>query len=185
MTYWVFAGYAVLLFLVFWLSELMRSRQERIRTVCENEAHGMKRRALIFTVGGPDVLMKWAIQKTAPAFVGFLCTDWSMETALRVIADCSLASDRRQSKLVDPRRAESIAEATRDLLRWLRMQGVKDDEIAIDVTGGLTTMSVAAFAVAEQESIDTQYVISDYDKATKKWKDGSQDAILFTNHRRA
>lgn len=176
----VTVGYTVALILAFWLSEMIRERKNRIRIVADHGALEKHRRAVIFTVGKPDVLIKFAIQRLTPDYVGFICTDWSEPTADGVIADLNLKSDRAQKKLVDARSGSDITGAVRHLVDWARRSGVRDSEIVVDITGGLTTLSVAAFAVAEEAAVDAQYVLSRFDPTTNKPIPGEQDVILFS-----
>jgi hypothetical protein len=75
--------------------------------------------------------------------------------------------------VVDVRRQVS------SILDWFDHHQIGIDEIAVDITGGTTIMSVAAFSVVSERHIDCQYVRSDFD-ADNKPIEGTQRGVFVT-----
>jgi len=72
-----------------------------------------------------------------------------------------------------------VEDATRHVLEWIaESEGVKREEMAFDVTGGKTLMSIGAFLAADRMGVDVQYISSAFDKDTNKWVPGTTDALM-------
>jgi len=149
----------------------------------ENLAFQTRRRALIFTVGKQTATIVFALNRQAPEFVGMICSTETESYARQVLADSHWAEDKARVHVVDPSNILELRAQTTALLEWLRGRGVTPREIAVDVTGGMTTMSLAVFSVAADREVDSQYVISKYDTGNKIIE-GSQDAIFIMRYLR-
>lgn len=130
-------------------------------------AFDVVRRGLVFTLGRQTDTPLLALQRQHPQWVGLLCTAESKPQADALIAALNLNPAYARISLVDGHNANHVHQQTLQLLAWLKAQGLGKHEMAVDVTGGLTTMSVGAFAAAQSQRVDTQYVRSDFDAQNK------------------
>jgi hypothetical protein len=133
-----------------------------------SEAFNVQRRALIFTVGKQSDTIQLCIQHQGPQFVGFICSRDSEAYADALVSSLGLDPDACRKRMVNPWNIDEIRENALQLLSWVKEKSVQAEDIAFDVTGGLTTMSVGVFMVAEESCIDTQYVRSEYDDNGKR-----------------
>ncbi len=172
-------GGLVLLTAVFWLVE--RLRRKRMTPVGTGEAFLVPRRGLILTIGGQKETAVFAIQTQKPEWVGLLCSRQSESVASEIITICQLPTERVQKEIVDPWDILDVRDKMEALLKWLARKGVAYTEMAIDITGATTPMSVGAFMVAEESRLDTQYVRSQYD-AGNKVIPKTQEGILVSRH---
>jgi hypothetical protein len=59
----------------------------------------------------------------------------------------------------------------------MHKEGLSISDVAVDITGGMTIMSVAVYTLAAERSIDSQYIKSKYDRNNKPILD-TQEAIF-------
>ena len=57
-------------------------------------------------------------------------------------------------------------------------------DIAADITGGTTTMSVGVFSVTEDRLVDSQYIRSQFDEQNKRIN-GTQEAVFVSYYNKA
>ncbi len=133
----------------------------------ENEAFSVPRRALVFTVGGQQHTIQFALKGQQPQWLGLICSKGTEPIADGIIAVSGLPEDHIQKEVVDPWNVVDIRRQMSSILDWLHFHQVAADEIAVDITGGTTIMSVAAFSAAAERQIDCQYVRSDFDADNK------------------
>jgi hypothetical protein len=119
-----------------------------------SEASKVQRKALIFTVGKQSETIELCIQHQQPQFVGFICTGDSETYVDALVSSLGLEPHTYRKRTIDPWNIAEIRENTLQLLSWVRGNSVQTEDIAFDVTGGLTTMSVGVFMVAEENLID-------------------------------
>ncbi|MGH9425830.1 MAG: hypothetical protein ACRD2L_05920 [Terriglobia bacterium] len=134
----------------------------------ESQAFSAKRRAIVFTAGKQSDTIEVCIAHQKPEYVGFICTSGSEQFADSAITSLGLDPDKCFKKIVNPWNVSEVRAKTSEILHALMDLGVQPADMAFDVTGGLTTMSVGVFIVAEEHRIDSQYVRSDYDERGKR-----------------
>jgi hypothetical protein len=81
---------------------------------------------------------------------------------------------------VDPKNIQDIRAMTMSILNWMKSKDLQDSEIAVDITGGMTTTSAGVFDVSEERKIDSQYIFSGY--INNKVILDTKDAILFSQN---
>jgi hypothetical protein len=143
----------------------------------ESVAFQVPRRAIVFTVGHQTFTIEQALAAQEPDYVGILCTQQTERVAESIISAHDLLADRYKKEIVDPHKIVEVRRKTEFIINWVLEQGVAREEIVVDVTGGLTPMSLGAFSVAEDRRIDSQYITSDY--ADNQPVPGTQQAILI------
>ena len=172
-------GGLALLAAVFWLVE--RLRQRRTAPVGVGEAFKLSRRGLVVIVGGQKNTALFVIESQRPEWIGLLCSRQSEALADEVIDDSRLGGERTQKEIVDAWDIVDVRDKVETLLKWLTRKGLSPGEMAVDITGGTTPMSVGAFMLAEQWGVDTQYVRSQYD-AQNKPVPKTQEGLLISRH---
>jgi hypothetical protein len=130
---------------------------------------------VIFTVSHATVPLM-VIEKTQPKRIALIATEGSKAEA-EMIAAQALG---RENKIFviddkdDP--AEAKATVNKAIAHW---EGIAPERIAVDVTGGTTPMSIGAFMAAQQASVTTIYMKSEYDKEKREIKAGSSRLICI------
>jgi len=149
-----------------------------------SQAFSVPRKGIIFTVGKQSDTIDLCLRHQKPKFVGFLCTEGSKQYADNLISTFQLDAGCCANRLADPWSINDVREKSRELLSWMMEKPLSSNEIVFDITGGLTSMSVGAFMIAEENRIDSQYVRSDYDENGKRIP-GTEDAIFISNYQAA
>lgn len=175
-SYVLFFGVGGAVFYVVLSCIIDRKFGRRIR-VGESPAFKISREGIIFTVGMQEFTIKFALENQKPAYTGFVCSEKSFEVAEKVCKDFSIGEDRKKSKTVDPWDIKDVIKETKMLIEWMLEKGISRERIVVDVTGGLTPMSLGAFLAAMEYNIDCQYIKSEYDD--NKPIPGTQEAILI------
>jgi len=155
----------------------------RLSSHSRNEAFQVFRKGMVFTVGNQLNTISFAIKNQNPKFIGLICSAGTKDKANLLKEEMGLDEEHFVMKEVDPRNIEEIRAMAASILKWLRSKDLQDSEIAVDITGGMTTMSAGVFDVFEEEKIDSQYIFSKYDENNKVVLD-TKDAILFSQHSR-
>jgi hypothetical protein len=137
---------------------------------------------MIFTVGNQLDTIRFAIDHQKPKFIGLICSAETEGKANMLKDEIGLDEEHVMKKEVDPKNIDDIRAMTISILNWFRSKGLHESEIAVDITGGLTTMSAGAFDACEKEKIDSQYIFSKY--VNNKVIMDTKDAILFAQHGR-
>lgn len=126
-------------------------------------AFDIKREGIIYTVGNQTATIKFSLDNQEPGYVGFICTKISEPVIDNFIKTMGFKDNQYQKEVVDPQNIDENRTKTQLLYKWMKGQGLGKSKIVIDVTGGMTTMSVSAFSMAEELKVDTQYIKSAYD----------------------
>jgi hypothetical protein len=119
---------------------------------------------LIFTLGKQIDTVAFAIENQKPEYVGFVCTEVSEPFAHELIKSFGFGPDKVRKRIVDPFDIRETYQVANLLIQWLLDQKVNAREIAVDITGGLTTLSVGVFSAADDHRTDSQYIRSRYDE---------------------
>lgn len=173
-------GGLVLLIIVFeGVNRLQQRRHQPQRG--ENIAFQTPRRAVVFTVGGQSFTIEQALDNQAPEFAGFLCSQQTEYVADDLISRYGFDPQHYKKELVDPQNIVEIRAKTGFILDWLVQNGLAREDTVVDVTGGLTPISVGAFSVAEERQIDSQYIKSDYDGNNRPIP-GTQEAVFVSRY---
>lgn len=169
----------------------VRERRERRKSrpdVGMAGALDVPRRGVIFTLGlhsdRPASVVSLVVERVRPEFVGFLGTPRTEEagTVKRLRTTLCLGEDRCKSEFWDPTEVAEGKVKAGLVIDWLLRQGVSERELVVDLTGGTTTMSVAAFMAAQERRVDCQYVHSEFDRVKNERIHGSEKAILITSY---
>ena len=169
----------VMVLLIYGITEKISNRRKP-KSLGDNIAFQVSRKGLIFTVGKQTHTIEYAIAQQRPEFIALICTDVTEKEADEIMEKFSDDPEMVRKRLVDPFNLEEIRTTTQILIKWLE-QKMPKDSIAVDITGGMTTMSLGAFLAADEFQIDSQYVRSNYDLDNKPVV-GSQDGIFITRY---
>jgi hypothetical protein len=60
-------------------------------------------------------------------------------------------------------------------------KGLTSSDIAADITGGTTTMSVGVFSMTEERNVDSQYIFCRHYE-NNKCVDGTQEAVFVSRY---
>ncbi len=139
-----------------WIGKFKRNTfPERLATTEHTRWDG-----IIFTLSKEEV-PRWVIQQAQPKIVGLLTTQQSQACAeaLKNLAQ------QRQMRILEERinNVDDPFEAkrkTHELIQELQQAHATD--IAVDITGGKTPMSLGAFMAAEEAGVGSIYITSDY-----------------------
>ena len=176
------AGFLLIAVLVITLKALAHIFVRRIAPrIGESQAFSVKRRAIIFTVGKQGDTIEVCITHQKPEYVGFICTNGSEQCADSLIASLGLDAQKCFKRIVDPWNVSEVVEKTNHILSALMGIGIEATDMAFDITGGFTTMSIGVFIVAEEHRIDSQYVRSEYDDHGKRLPN-TEDAVFISRY---
>jgi len=117
--------------------------------------------AIAFTISRPDLPL-WVIEACRPSHVGLIASEASWNAAQEIArqAEKQGIAVHVSAHIENPDNpAEARAKAHLVLAR-MREAGARD--IAVDITGGKTPMSLGAFMAAEEMGISSLYVTIDY-----------------------
>jgi hypothetical protein len=115
---------------------------------------------LVFTVSRSDV-PQWVITQVRPQAIGLLTTQDRHAESETIRQNAQQSGINVMTETVnDPDDPAEIKLKTKGLLQKLRDFGVND--IAVDITGGKTPMSLGAFMAAEECGCDSIYVTTVY-----------------------
>lgn len=128
-----------------------------------NPAFEIPRKGVIYTAGKQTDTIRFSLDKQRPQYVGFICSKISEPYVDDLIRMMQFNGNNYSKKVVDPQNIVENRTETHLLVSWMLTKGLKSSDMVVDVTGGMTTMSVGAFSMAEELKIDTQYIKSDYD----------------------
>ena len=118
--------------------------------------------ALVFTVSRVEV-PKWVMESVRPRTVVLIGTTRSEEA----VRELERAADRLGIRVVAtplllaPDDPADARRRTAEAIGTLRAEG--SERIAVDLTGGKTTMSLGAFIAAEEAGVASIYVTAEYD----------------------
>lgn len=164
--------------------KLQQEKSEKAQQTFGGPASGIPRRGVIFTVGRQVETIAYSVNGLKPEYVGFICT---AET-VNVIKNSECASgyneDNAKYEIVNPADIEDIRIKAKLIIDWMIGKGLASKDIALDPTGGLTSMSLGAYAATYERQIDSQYVRSSYDENNKPIP-GTQQLTLLAHYTEA
>ncbi|VVB63523.1 CRISPR-associated protein (Cas_Cas02710) [uncultured archaeon] len=173
-------GGLVFLAIIFKLMTLYR---RRLPMHGDNVAFKVPRRGLIFTVGRQMDTIRMALQMRKPEFIAFICSMETESDAIRLAEDFGYDKAHYKKEVVDPYNVKEIRTKTEVVLDWLLEKDLKTTDVAADITGGTTTMSVGVFSMTEDRMVDSQYIRSQFDEQNKRI-DGTQEAVFVSYYGR-
>lgn len=144
----------------------------------------LPRKAIVFTVGRQSETILFSIRRQKPSFLGFLCTKDTVSVANDLLPQLDgIPEENVRIETCEPSAIDDIRLKTGHILDWLLEagKGLAEEYLVLDPTGGLTTMSLGAFTVAEERGIDSQYVRSDFDEFNRP-KPGTQRLVFISRH---
>jgi hypothetical protein len=146
-----------------------------------SQAFAVSRTALIFTVGKQSDTIALCLRSQRPQFVAFLCTASSETFADELVKTFELGTTQVFKRITDPWDVTDVREKAGLALSWVQGNSIPQHEIAFDVTGGLTSMSIGAYMIAEEHRIDSQYVRSEYDAKGSRMPN-TEEAIFIRRY---
>ncbi len=174
----VFIGLA-LMALIFGAFGILAQQKSPLRG--EAIAFQIPRKGMIFTVGMRPDTIRMSLDKRRPDYIALICSSKSELMADELLAEFGYDEDHYKKEIVDPQKIEEIRTKTGLIIDWLTEKGLEADQIAADITCGMTTMSVAVFSVTEERQIDSQYIKSQYDEKIQPIK-GTQEAVFVSRY---
>jgi hypothetical protein len=169
-----------------WVKEKMESSHVSIGQLL---AFKVPRRGIIFTLGlrssEPSSVVYLVNKVLAPEFVGLLGTPETQNVIKDILAELKLQEGKCKTETWNLTEINEGKIKTSLVIDWMLAQGLKEEEVVVDLTGGTTAMSIAAFMAAEDRKIDCQYIQSKYDEAKNIHIKGSQKPILITGYNRS
>jgi hypothetical protein len=142
------------------------------------EAFKVRRKGIIYTAGMQTETIKASLDNQTPSFIGFLCSRVTEPYVERLLKEIGFDEDKYNKKSIDPQNINEIRVETNLIIDWMFSKGLKSSEIVVDVTGGMTTMSVGAFSLADELKIDTQYIKSEFDDKNRPIKNTQQGVFV-------
>jgi hypothetical protein len=142
------------------------------------EAFKVGRKGIIYTAGMQTETIKASLDNQNPSYIGFLCSKASEPYVERLLKEIGFDEDRYNKKTIDPQNINEIRVETNLIIDWMFSKGLKSSEIVLDVTGGMTTMSVGAFSIVDELKIDTQYIKSNFDDRNRPIKNTQQGVFV-------
>lgn len=132
---------------------------------------------VIFTVSRAEVPLL-VIAQTQPAKIALIATEGSKSEAEKIAAQARVQNCDSKIFIIDDKDdpAEAKVTVAKAIRHW---EGVDLAQIAVDVTGGTTPMSIGAFMAAQQAAVTTIYMKSEYDPATQQIKPNSSRLICI------
>ena len=145
------------------------------------EAFESPKNAIVYTVGGQAATIKFSINIQKPQMIGLICTEQTKQVAEEIKQLFDPTGIRCKLEICDAYDIVEIREKTRLIFGWLARNGVIPSDAVLDPTGGMTSMSIAAYSVAEEMGIDSQYLRSDFDDHNKRVS-GTEKAAYISRH---
>ena len=123
--------------------------------------------AIVFVVSKKDVPL-WVMQQRKPEHVGCVATEGSRQNTRELESEArKLGLSVHDHILIDD--ADDPATTRHAVMEMInRLRDAGANEIAVDVTGGKTPMSLGAFMAAEELAVRTIYVAADFDPTLNK-----------------
>lgn len=168
----------LLLALVFGLRLLYNRRSTPLRG--ENTAFQVPRKGLVFTVGGQTDTIHMAMSQQKPKCLALICSPQTEAVANQIVEEFGYDLAHYKKEIVDPKNIKEIRTKADLILNWMAEKGLKPEEIAVDITGGMKTLSIGVFSLTEERQVDSQYIHSQY--KDNKPVDGTQEAILVSQY---
>lgn len=150
-------------------------------SVGAGEAFLVPRKGIVYTVGKQTNTIVFSLEHQRPDYVGFICSSASEPSLDELCSAGGFDENSRRKRLVNPQDVAEIHAETKLLVNWMMSKQLHTKDVVIDVTGGMTTMSVGAFALAEEFKIDTQYIRSEFDEKNRPIK-GTQKGVFVKRY---
>lgn len=166
----ILVGSLFVLIIIVVTIKIVLSKFARKGSIESSPAFDSLRKGVIYTAGMQTATIRFSLDNQRPQYVGFICSEISDPYIKDLIKIIGLDESNYKKKPVDPQNVIENRMETQLIVEWMLSNGLKHSDIVIDVTGGMTTMSVGAFSMAEDLKIDTQYVKSDFDDNNKPIK---------------
>ncbi len=173
-------GGLALLAIIFTVRGQVQKRHLPLRG--QNIAFQVPRRGLIFTAGLQPETIRLAVRHQKPEFIGFICSAKSEPTVVQLTEEFNCNEDNCIEKLVNSNDIKDIRTETGLILDWMISKGLKPREIAADITGGTTTMSVGVFSMTEERHVDSQYIFCRQYDDNNRCLDGTQEAVFISRY---
>jgi len=148
----------------------------------ENIAFQVPRKGIIFTVGLQKDTVLLAVKHQKPQYFGFICTARSeaLTDELMEILGCNDKNSIK--KLVNSNDLKDVRAETGLVIDWMASKGLKTQDIAADITGGTTPMSVGVFSMTEERNVDSQYIFCRQYDEKNKCVNGTQEAVFISRY---
>lgn len=159
----ILVGSILVLIVIVGIIKVVLSKFARQGSNEPSPAFDVPRKGIIYTAGKQTDTIRFSLDNQKPQYVGFICSKISNPYVDDLIKSMRLDENNYNKKVVDPQDIVENSAETHLLVSWMFGKGLKTSDMVIDVTGGMTTMSVGAFSMAEELKIDTQYIKSDFD----------------------
>ncbi|MDD3465736.1 MAG: hypothetical protein PHE67_01210 [Campylobacterales bacterium] len=166
----------------FWVNIKFKARHiwHRIRETKINY-NGEAYNGLILSLGNTNELQKMIIDQVKPEFVGIITGN---SDAVKLCAsELKDFCEHHGIHCDEPHfyaelDVERIEKGYDDIIEWMLGKGIEKKNIVIDLTGGKTPFSLAAFNSARRNNVNAVYTDSEYE--LNKPKAGTQKSILLT-----
>ncbi len=165
----------------FWTKIKFRARNvwHRIKRT-EIHYEGDSYNGLIMTVGASNELQKLIIEQVKPEFVGIITGN--SDNVKNVANDLKEFAINKNIVCDEPHfygelDVERIEKGFDDIIEWMVGKNIKRENIVIDLTGGKTPFSIAAFNSAKRNGVNAVYTDSVYED--KRPVAGTQKSILL------
>ncbi|MGH9891186.1 MAG: hypothetical protein ACREA0_04225 [bacterium] len=160
---------------------VIEKQRRRRCPVFGGSAAEVPRKGIILTAGGQTETIDYSIMGLKPQYVGFLCTGETLPIVKA--APCTKGFDEEHSRyeIVDPWDMDDIRLKTILVIDWMLSRGLRARDLALDPTGGFKSMSLGAYAAAQERHIDTQYVRSTYDNQNRPVR-GTQTLTFLSRY---
>lgn len=143
----------------------------------------LEARGLVFTVSHKDTPV-WMIDKVNPTHIALVGSEASV-AEMHAIAEYARRKDIQvvsQQEIKDTDDVSEARHAVEDALHQLRHR--VGDQIAVDLTGGKTTMSLGAFMAADEQMVEAVYVSAPYNTQLRKPVLSEAHIYLIANGKR-
>lgn len=136
-------------------------------------------KVLLVSLGGLALL---AVKHQKPQYFGFICTARSeaLTDELMEILCCNDGNSIK--KLVNSNDLKDVRAETGLIIDWMASKGLKTQDIAADITGGTTPMSVGVFSMTEERNVDSQYIFCRQYDEKNKCVNGTQEAVFVSRY---
>ena len=151
------------------------------KLVFGGSASGIPRQGIIFTVGRQVDTISYSINGINPKYVGFVCTTETINFIKTAVCISGFTEETSKYEIVNPIDINDIRIKTNLIIDWMLNKELANKDIALDPTGGLTTMSLGAYSATYERNIDSQYVRSRYDENNKPIAN-SQELMLLNRY---
>jgi hypothetical protein len=173
-------GGLALLAVIFTVRWLVQKRQTPMRG--QNLAFQIPRGGLIFTVGLQPETIRLAVKHQKPKYFGFICTARSEPVVSQLKEELSCNDENCNVKIVNSNDIKDVRTETGLIIDWMTSKGLKTSEIAADITGGTTTMSVGVFSMTEERHVYSQYIFCRQYDEKNRCVNGTQEAVLVSRY---